>query len=120
MFSDLIAALDSTVLDTFGNSRTVTIHFKDSYLDLTVPIVVKNPTYEEDYIPGSPASTGQGTSVLILFVHLTTSQIAAARLPLEGDKATVSGVDYDIFRVGADREDGRTLYLRRTNQRWDA
>ncbi len=79
-----------------------------------------NPAFEEDYVPGSPASAGQGTTILILFVRLTAAQIASARYPLNGDTATVSGVDYDIFRIATDREDGRKLYLRRRNQRYDA
>ncbi len=118
-FSDLVASMDSTLLSTLSDTSTVTIHFKDSLPDLTLPFLTKNPAYEEDYVPGSPAAAGQGVTVLILFVHLTSAQLAAGRAPLEGDTATVSGADYDIFRVGTDREDGRTLYLRRRNQRWD-
>ncbi len=118
-FFDLVASMDSTLLSTLSDTPTVTVHFKDSLPDLTLPFLTKNPAYEEDYVPGSPAATGQGVTVLILFVHLTPTQLVGARAPLEGDTATVSGADYDIFRVGTDREDGRTLYLRRRNQRWD-
>lgn len=124
-FSSLVSNLDSILLDMFGRKDStgspipITIHFKDGYLDLTSTFIVKNPTFEEDYVPGSSASIGQGVSVLIAFVHLTSAQIASSRLPVEGDTASVADVDYDIFRVGADREDGRTLYMRRRNQRWD-
>jgi hypothetical protein len=120
-FSSLSSALDSAVLSLFGD-LSVTIHFSASNAyrpDLTLQAITKNPAYEEDYVPSSPASSDQGVSVLILFVHLTPSQLSSSRYPLSGDTATIAGVDYDIFRSTADREDGRTLYLRRRNQRWD-
>ena len=118
-FSSLVASMDATLLSVLNDDPTVTLHFQDSTPDISLPYITKNPTWEEDYQPGSPASTGQGVTVMILFVHLTPAQIAAARFPREGDTASISGVDYDIGRVGADREDGRTLYLRRRNQRFD-
>jgi len=118
-FSSLVAAMDSTLLSTLSDDPLLTIHFQDRLPDLTLPFLTKNPAWEEDFAPGSPASSNQGTTVLILFVHLTPAQIASARLPIEGDTATLSGTDYDIHRVGADREDGRTLYLRKRNQRAD-
>ncbi len=120
-FHDLVAAMDQTVLSALKDDPTITIHFSGSgsIPDLTLLYITKNPAFEEDYIPGSSAQAGQGTSVLILFIHLTAAQLTSARYPLNGDTATVSGIDYDIHRVGTDREDGRTLYLRRRNQRWD-
>ena len=118
-FTSLTAGMDANILSLLSSPVSVTIHFKDAYPDLILPAVTKNPAYEEDYVPGSPASSEQGVTVLILFVHLTPAQVSVARLPLTGDTSSYGGADYDIFRIGTDREDGRTLYLRRRTERWD-
>lgn len=113
-FSDLVASMDASLLSTFGEVQA-TLHFKDATPDLTLTAVVKNPAFEEDYVPGS----AQGVGVLLLFIHMTPAQVAAARYPINGDTATVAGVDYDIWQVDTDREDGRTLRCRRRTQRFD-
>lgn len=113
-FSDLVASMDAALLVALDD-KTITIHFKDATPDLTIPFIVENPALKEDYVPGS----AQGVGVLLAFIHLTDAQLATARYPINGDTATVAGVDYDIWQVDTDREDGRTLRCRRRTQRFD-
>jgi hypothetical protein len=111
-FSDLQKAADQAILKTFGESE-LTIHFSDNSPAVTVPVIVKNPALEEDYIPGSQ----QGVSNLFLFVR--SEQATSTRMVKIGDTATFGGVDYDIHLAKADREGGLALRLKRRGQRWD-
>ena len=119
-FSSLTAAMDATIAATFqrtddaGNPVTLTCHFADHRTDLTVPVVVKNPAMEEDYVPGKE----EGTNVVILFVPSSVLIL----IP-RGSTATYGPADglhdYDIFQSQVDREGGQTLRLRRRGVRWD-
>lgn len=115
-FSSLIAALDRTVLTKFG-SKTVTVHPQSGDLDSTVSCVVKNPVMEEDFVPGS-ASSADSTTNLILFVR-PDADPPLLSMPVKGDTASYGGADYNVDRVGADREGGVTLYLKKRTERWD-
>lgn len=114
-FSDLIASMDGLILNTFQKTEAdvptmLTIHFDNGDPDLTVQTVVKNPTMEEDYAPGST----QGTSMLILFVRFSSTNSVQ-----HGATATYGGVDYDIGEVNVDREGGATMKLRRRTQAYN-
>lgn len=126
-FFNQIALADSLVLGVMSDFP-VTIHFKSGDPDLTVPAVQKNPAMEEDYVPGSAAVLGQGTTHLLLFVKFsgtsaypgilqqTASLVNPNGVPTgNGDTATVNGVVYDIFQVDVDREGGCTLRMRRVS-----
>lgn len=114
-FSDLVNALDALVATTFastadnsGTPMQLTAHLPSG--DLLVPVVVKNPAMEEDFVPGS----NTGTDVLLLFVPSSFIVL----IP-RGVTATYGGNDYDIFQTMVDREGGQTLKLRKRTQRWD-
>jgi hypothetical protein len=109
-FSDLIASLDSAVLNLYSE-QTVVIHYQDGSLDETAQCVTVHPSQMEDYIPGSI----KGTTVLFLFIRFVNFTV----LPSHGDTATYAGLDYDVYEVDADREGGAILRLRRRNQRYD-
>ena len=106
-FADLIADLDALTLSTFG--LPVTLHYADRVTpSVDVTAIVKNPVFEEDYVPGS-VGPDQGVSVLSLFIRFSDLTAPVRR----GDGATFNGVDYDIGQVSVDREGGATLRLRR-------
>jgi hypothetical protein len=113
-FSSLIAAIDSICQSAFGEiSVTVTPSAGGGFTPLVIPNAIsKDPTLEDDYIPGSAV----GTTNLILFfnpaalpVPLTSTQL----LPAHGDKADVNGIQYTISRIKPDNEGAYSLYLRR-------
>lgn len=110
-FSDLVSTMDSILLSTLGDDKTVTLH--DTTVgggNYTVPIITANPTLSDDYIPG----TVQGTGTLQLFVRF----VDAGR-PQNGWTATVDEVDYDVNVANPDAEGGVILRLRRRGQRWN-
>lgn len=121
-FSDLVASLDATVLNSLSDSAvSVTINPTVSNPggpSYTLQCLTKNPVMEEDYVPGAP--NPNFASVLILFVHPPGSRpvptlVPAPILPINGDTATVNGVPFDIFLVQTDRAGGMTLRLRARN-----
>jgi len=112
-FSSLATSLNRIVADTLSDwSITVFHHLPGLPID-QVKCITKNPALEEDYLPGS--APPQGTGVLLLWVDLADFQ----SLPQKGDTALVGGVDYDIWQVDDDRENGATLRCRKRGQRYD-
>lgn len=73
--------------------------------DITVPCIVKTPTMEEDYIPGTR------TAMLLLFIPPS-----AGLQGLMGYTATYGGIDYNIDQSDADRCGGIHLRLRLRSQ----
>lgn len=113
-FSGLVKRMDERLLAAFSEARAqLTIHFSDASPDIAISCIVKRPSLEEDYVPGST----QGASVLLVFVREEQAQ-GALRAVTHKDTATVNDVDYDIFQVDADREGGLTLRMRRRTQNW--
>jgi hypothetical protein len=115
-FSSLTAAMDQTVASTFadtdqsGDVLRLTVHFTTGQPDVTLPVVVKNPAMEEDFVPGG----SEGTNVVILWIPSSISTLVP-----RGSTATYHGVDYDIFQSQVDREGGQTVKLRKRTTRWD-
>jgi len=113
-FRSLTAAMDATVATTFQPTDEADAEIQlIAHLptgDVSVPVVVKNPAMEEDFVPGS----SEGTSVVILWVPSSITTL----IP-RGLTATYNGVDYDVFGAGVDREGGQTLKMRKRTTRWD-
>lgn len=113
-FSDLVRSAQDVCLNVLG-TLTATIHFQNSTPDAAhVPVILKNPAYEDDYTPGSD----HGSGVVIIFIQLSVAQSLVA-LPLTGDTVTLhpSEIVYDVFRTAPIRVgSGHTLYLRRKQQ----
>lgn len=112
-FSSQITSVDAICQRAFGEIP-ITIHPQvPGHADLVIPnAITRNPTLEDDYIPGS----AQGTANLILFFNPATlvPPLASNQLiPAKGDTATVNGVNYTLARVKPDDEGGYVLYLRR-------
>ncbi len=116
-FSDLIRAADTTVSSTFVTTDStnaplsLTVHYNVGMPDgVIVNPVVKNPSLEEDYVPGSP----QGSTLLILFLPSSNT------VPItHGNTATYGGVDYDVSEAVADRMGGITVKMRKRSARFD-
>lgn len=112
-FDLLVSAMDDTLVSSFqkrdsaGNVIQITLHPNDGSGDVAVSCIVKNPTMEEDYMPGSQ----QGTSMLMLFIPASAGVVA-----LRGDTATYNGVDYDVLQSDADRCGGVHIRMRGRTQ----
>jgi hypothetical protein len=110
-FSDLVAAMDQTVLNTFADTPTYVVYPQNGQPQYPIQAIVKNPALEEDYVPGSD----QGVSVLLLFVRF----VGLPTLPHQGDRVEVqpndggASVFYDLLQPKVDREGGATLVCRR-------
>lgn len=112
-FFDTVSAVDATILATF-TEKQVTIHDPQGLaLDVTVDCIVKNPVFEEDYVPGS----SPGPTNLWLFIRID-NPLFTQYVPAMGGGATYGGVDYNISRVDVDREGGATLVLLKRSQPW--
>jgi hypothetical protein len=103
-WSDLVNALDTACLATFGTAVTFTPQDGSGAQQLTG--IIQRPAMGEDYIPGSV----QGTSVVRLFVRFAGITPA----PRHGDKITISAIVYDVVDVDVDAEGGAVLKLRMT------
>ena len=103
-WSDLVNALDTACLATFGTTITFTPQDGSGARRLTG--IMQRPAMGEDYMPGSV----QGTSVVRLFVRF--SDITPP--PRHGDKITISAIVYDVVDVDVDAEGGAVLKLRVT------
>lgn len=109
-FSNLIAAMDTALIGALDDDLLVTVHYQDGRPDTVASAITKNPAMEEDYVPGSQT----GVTLLILF-----TQYSVVPGVLNGDTASVNGVDYDIFQVDVDLVGGVKMKMRRRTQRWD-
>ena len=114
-FDSLVATMDDTLVDAFqkvdpaAGVLPVTLHANDAG-DVTVPCIVQNPAWEEDYTPGSQP----GTAMLILFIPASAGVVA-----LRGQTATYNGVDYDVLQSDADRCGGVHIRMRARTQPYD-
>jgi hypothetical protein len=112
-FDALVATMDNTLVSAFQKvdpatgPLEVTLHANDGGGDVTVPCIVKNPSMEEDYTPGSQ----NGTAMLILFIPASAGVVA-----LRGQTATYGGVDYDVLQSDADRCGGVHIRMRARTQ----
>src|SRR5271157_4487907 len=101
-WSDLVNAMDSACIATFGIPVTFTPQDGSGTQQITG--IIQNPAMAEDYVPGSV----QGTAVVRLFVRFS----AITPPPQHGDTITINGIVYDLVEVEADREGGAVLKLR--------
>ena len=112
-FDAMVATMDDTLTSAFekrdssGSVIQITIHPSDGSGDVTASNIIKNPTMEEDYMPGSQS----GTAMLILFIPASAGVVA-----LRGDTATYNGVDYDVVQSDADRCGGVHIKMRGRTQ----
>ena len=103
-WSDLVSAMDTACLATFGIPVTFTP--QDGSGAQQISGIIQTPAMAEDYVPGSV----QGTAVVRLFVRFAS--IAPA--PRSGDTITINGSVYDVLEVAVDTQGGAVLKLRTT------
>ncbi len=105
-WTDLVNALDTACLNTFGVPATFTP--QDGSGDQQITGIIENPAMAEDYVPGSV----QGTAVVRFFVRFANITPA----PQRGDVITLNGIVYTILEVDADTQGGAVLKLRVAGQ----
>ena len=103
-WSDLVNAMDTACLATFGTPVTFTPQDGSEAQQITG--IIQNPAMAEDYVPGSV----QGTAVIRLFIRFAGIEPP----PRRGDTVTVNGTIYDVQEVEVDTQGGATLKLRTT------
>jgi hypothetical protein len=103
-WSDLVNAMDTACLATFGIPATFTP--QDGSGAQQINGIIQTPAMAEDYVPGSV----QGTAVVRLFVRFA----GIAPPPRSGDTITINGTVYDVQEVAVDTQGGAVLKLRTT------
>ena len=103
-WSDLVNAMDTACLATFGTPVTFTPQDGSGAQQITG--IIQTPAMAEDYVPGSV----QGTSVVRLFVRFAS----IAPPPRGGDTVTINGTVYAVQDVDVDTQGGAVLKLRIT------
>jgi hypothetical protein len=103
-WADLVNAMDSACLATFGIPATFTAQDGSGAQQITG--IIQNPAMAEDYVPGGV----QGAAVVRLFVRFAN----IVPPPRSGDTITINGTVYDVQEVAVDTQGGAVLKLRTT------
>lgn len=117
-FASRVASMDTRIANRFSDQTAVFHYHVDKSSSRPVAVVPKNPVMEEDYVPGS-ATAGQAVGVLILWFRSTDTTGTPIIQPVKGDVVSYGSGDYDITRIGVDREGAVTAWTRLRAQRWD-
>ncbi len=103
-WSDLVNAMDTACLATFGIPVTFTPQDDSGAQQITG--IIQTPAMAEDYVPGGV----QGTSVVRLFIGFA----GTVPSPRGGDTVTINGTIYAVQEVAVDAHGGAVLKLRTT------